>query len=76
MSIPFEDSRKFAADLDSGEPFALYREEFNFPAVRNGYDPVYLCGNSLGLQPKRARALVERELDNWAELAVDGHFHA
>jgi kynureninase len=76
MSFNFVDSRQFAADIDSSEPFAIFREEFNFPSRRNGYDPVYLCGNSLGLQPKRARALVDRELDVWAELAVDGHFHA
>ena len=76
MSIAFEDSREFAADVDRNHPLAEFRERFNFPAERNGYDPVYLCGNSLGLQPKRARAMVEQELDNWEKLAVDGHFHS
>jgi kynureninase len=36
---------------------------------------VYLCGHSLGLQPTAARALVEQELDDWARLGVEGHFH-
>mmetsp|Transcript_854 Transcript_854/g.1953 ORF Transcript_854/g.1953 Transcript_854/m.1953 type:complete len:484 (-) Transcript_854:112-1563(-) len=35
---------------------------------------VYLCGNSLGLQPRKAREYVSEELDKWAELAVEGHF--
>jgi kynureninase len=35
---------------------------------------IYFCGNSLGLQPKGVRADVERELDNWARLGVEGHF--
>ena len=76
MGLKFEDSREYAADIDGGEPFAAYRDRFNFPAIRNGYEPVYFCGNSLGLQPKRAREMVEQELDNWAELGVDGHFHS
>lgn len=37
-------------------------------------DCVYLCGNSLGLQPHRVRAAVQRELDAWAASGVDAHF--
>jgi kynureninase len=37
---------------------------------------LYLCGNSLGLQPKRVRAAVEQELQDWATLGVEGHFKA
>ncbi|KAK0527436.1 Kynureninase (L-kynurenine hydrolase) [Tilletia horrida] len=42
----------------------------------NGDDDnaLYLCGNSLGPQPRRARALVERELGVWASVGVLGHF--
>jgi len=39
-----------------------------------GEEQIYFCGNSLGLQPKHARSMIERELDAWAELAVSGHF--
>ncbi len=36
----------------------------------------YFCGNSLGLQPIMARHYVSEVLNDWAELAVDGHFYA
>jgi kynureninase len=72
----FEDSRQFAERLDQDDPLAGWRDEFNFPLDRNGYAPVYLCGNSLGLQPRRAVDFVEQELHAWRDLAVDGHFHS
>jgi len=74
--MQFEDSRHFAESLDQDDPLARWRAEFNFPLERNGYAPVYLCGNSLGLQPKRAVRFVEEELGNWRDYAVDGHFHS
>jgi kynureninase len=74
MTTRYEDSREFAARMDEEDSLRAFRSKFNFPDSRNGYEPVYLCGNSLGLQPRSARALVEKELDNWARLAVDGHF--
>lgn len=70
----FEDSRDFAAACDSTDALASFRDAFSFPAERNGRAPVYLCGNSLGLQPKRAVEYVRAELDKWADKAVDGHF--
>ena len=36
----------------------------------------YFCGNSLGLQPIMARHYVSEVLNDWSELAVDGHFYA
>ena len=74
MNQHFEDSLEFARQLDREDELAPFRAEFNFPDRRNDSDPVYFCGNSLGLQPKLARTLVEEELDNWARFAVDGHF--
>lgn len=35
---------------------------------------VYLCGNSLGLQPRCTREYVLQDLDKWAEHGVEGHF--
>jgi kynureninase len=35
-----------------------------------------LCGNSLGLQPKITRKYLDQELNDWASLGVEGHFHA
>jgi len=34
----------------------------------------YLCGNSLGLQPKRTREYIESYLSTWSSLGVYGHF--
>ena len=35
-----------------------------------------MCGHSLGLQPKSVRSYVDQELLDWANLGVEGHFHA
>ena len=72
----FEDSREFAVGMDRDDALASFRDQFNFPRHRNGRPPVYLCGNSLGLQPKVAVDYVQHELDNWKDYAVDGHFHS
>jgi len=72
----FEDNKEFARKLDEQDPLRAFREQFNFPQSRDGYSPVYLCGNSLGLQPKLAEKYVLDELANWANYAVDGHFHS
>lgn len=74
--MQYEDNREFATAQDRADPLAEYREQFNFPLKRNGRAPVYLCGNSLGLQPKLAVQYVEEELQNWKNYAVDGHFHS
>lgn len=36
---------------------------------------VYLCGNSLGLQPRALAGEVQRELDVWASIGVEGHWY-
>ena len=35
---------------------------------------IYLCGNSLGLQPRRTADLVQEHLSTWASKGVSGHF--
>ena len=50
-----------------------FRSHFFIPQL-NGRDEIYLVGNSLGLQPKRTVAAVQRELENWQQLGVRGHF--
>lgn len=74
--MQYEDKRAFADSLDREDPLRDFRDRFNFPRDRNGRSPVYLCGNSLGLQPKSAVDYVRNELDNWHNFAVDGHFHS
>ncbi len=62
--------------MDASDPLAGYRTRFLFPKKQNGRDCIYLCGNSLGLQPRTTQAYIEQELRDWAELGVEGHFHA
>lgn len=75
-STPFQATEEFAAAMDAREPLAHFRERFCFPKTESGEDCIYLCGHSLGLQPKTAGAYVEQELRVWARLGVEGHFHA
>jgi kynureninase len=72
----FQTGDAFAAELDRGDPLAHFRERFHFPKTKSGGDCIYLCGHSLGLQPKTAASFIEQELHDWAQLGVDGHFHA
>lgn len=73
---PYSSEESFALALDAGDPLARYRERFHIPADPAGRPTIYFCGNSLGLEPRGARELVERELGAWARLAVDAHFGA
>lgn len=76
MTPPFHSDLAFAREMDAADPLASYRARFLFPKKQNGHDCLYFCGNSLGLQPATAQAYVEQELRDWAELGVEGHFHA
>ncbi len=77
MTVPqFQMGEEFAAAMDARDPLAHFRSRFFIPKTKTGDDCIYLCGHSLGLQPKTASAYVEQELRDWAELGVDGHFHA
>ncbi|KAG2223271.1 hypothetical protein INT45_006997 [Circinella minor] len=79
-------SLELAEHFDKEDSLAKYRNEFAIPIRRNvsGDSPhnasdldkpsVYLCGNSLGLMPKRSRELVMQELDVWAARGVEGHW--
>ncbi|MCH6236060.1 kynureninase [Cognataquiflexum rubidum] len=67
-------SEDFAREMDEKDPLAGFRSRFYFPKV-DGKEAIYFCGNSLGLQPKTTKEYIQKELDNWANLAVDGHFH-
>ena len=72
----YEASLEFARDMDSADSLRSFREQFNLPQAADGRDCVYLCGNSLGLQPKLACRYVQEELEDWGKLAVEGHFRA
>jgi kynureninase len=58
---------------DAADPLSALRERFLLPVGPDG-PAIYLAGQSLGLQPKTARAAIEAELDAWARLGVEAHF--
>lgn len=65
----------FALELDAADPLAPQRDRFHIPVGPDGSPRVYLAGQSLGAQPRSVRDAVEAELDAWASLGVQGHFH-
>ncbi|MDP1727430.1 MAG: kynureninase [Bacteroidota bacterium] len=71
--MEYQNTLAFAQQLDKEDPLASFRNQYYLPQ-KDGKTLVYLCGNSLGLQPKNARAAIEQELNDWARLGVDGHF--
>ncbi len=75
-AIPFQDGEDFALAMDMRDPIAHFRKRFCFPKTKDGEECIYLCGHSLGLQPKSARSYIDQELLEWANLGVEGHFHA
>jgi kynureninase len=72
----FSLDRCFAEEQDRADTLAKLRDEFRLPTRADGSRQVYLCGHSLGLQPKAVASIVEEELDSWAQRAVDGHFES
>src|SRR5687768_12714418 len=76
MLVPFSAAEDFALQLDAENPLRNFREKFHLPLGEDGKPLIYLAGNSLGLMPKSARALIEQELEDWARLAVDAHLGA
>ena len=62
-----------ASELDARDPLASFAAEFHHPQVAAGRKAVYLCGHSLGLQPRAAASYVSEELAEWQRLGVRGH---
>lgn len=60
--------------MDATDSMASFRSHYHIPQ-HDGKDAVYLCGNSLGLQPKKTRQYIEEELKDWETLGVEGHMH-
>ena len=71
----FENSLAFALQSDNEDPLKYFRSKFFLPSEK-GKAVIYLSGHSLGLQPKSVKELVQQELNDWAELGVEGHFSA
>ncbi|KAJ2793424.1 RNA-binding RNA processing protein rpp1, partial [Coemansia furcata] len=78
------DDDHFAQAMDAADPLGHLRSEFEIPTVgqvtgNTGEQAdalcTYLCGNSLGLLPKRSRRILNEEMDEWATKGVVGHHH-
>ncbi|NNC70554.1 MAG: kynureninase [Flavobacteriaceae bacterium] len=76
ISTEFESNLSFAKKLDADDPIMSYRNQFHIPKDEHGNDWIYFTGNSLGLQPKITQKYIQQELDDWAQLGVEGHFRA
>ncbi|NOK16877.1 kynureninase [Corallococcus carmarthensis] len=76
MTAPvYENTDVFAYGLDAKDPLRPLRDEFLFPPAASGAPTIYLAGNSLGLQPRKARKYVQMEMEDWERLGVEGHMH-
>ena len=73
--MKFQNTLQFAQDLDQQDELKKYKSQFIFPQ-HNNKDVIYFTGNSLGLQPKNAKNFVDEVMNDWANLAVEGHFYA
>lgn len=73
--MTFQNTLEFAQQLDNQDELQHYRNQFIFPQ-HNGKNVIYFTGNSLGLQPKSAKTYVDEVMNDWANLAVEGHFYA
>jgi len=70
-------SKDFSENEVKQDSLSSLRSEFFFPTIDESgtkKQSIYLCGNSLGLQPRRTRDYVGEELDKWAKHGVEGHF--
>ncbi len=72
----YKNTEEFAKSLDVDDELKDYRNKFYIPVQKNGEEHVYMCGNSLGLQPKRTKEYLNQELEDWATFGVEGHFNA
>ncbi|MBU0800829.1 MAG: kynureninase, partial [Alphaproteobacteria bacterium] len=72
----FRTDKSYAQALDAADPLRGFRDRFHIPHTKDGAESIYLCGNSLGLQPKATKDALLQELQDWQDLGVEGHFHA
>ncbi|HEK20130.1 kynureninase [Mucilaginibacter sp.] len=70
----YQRNLNFAQELDKQDALGHLRSEFFFPQ-HNNQDAIYLCGNSLGLQPRSVKDYVQQQLNYWEHYAVEGWFN-
>ncbi|EME26473.1 Kynureninase [Galdieria sulphuraria] len=72
-----------ASKLDEQDELSSFREAFHIPCLGEAESTstmekqktkIYLCSNSLGLQPKHTESKLLNHLKTWKNQAVGGHF--
>src|SRR4028119_1561110 len=71
----FESLISSRKDLDQNIDTPCFRNYFYIPFEGKKVTP-YLCGHSLGLQPKSVQTFVNQELESWKNFGVEAHFHS
>ncbi|KAL0488574.1 kynureninase [Acrasis kona] len=59
----------FSSAMDANDPLASFKDMFYVSS-----STIYMCGNSLGLQPKSTAPLMQDAISKWRSKAVKGHF--
>jgi len=62
-----ETAKEGAQRMDKQDPLATYRKKFYLPKNK-----IYMDGNSLGLLSKEAEASLQKVLDQWKRLGIEG----
>jgi kynureninase len=75
LLIDYETEKSFADEMDAKDPLSDFINEFLIPKGSTGKG-IYFLGNSLGVQPKRARKYVESVMCDWEQLGVEAYFDA
>ncbi len=57
----YQNTLAFAQKQDQDDELKAFRAEFLIPK-HDGKEIIYLCGNSLGLQPKNTRQYINEQL--------------
>ena len=68
----FKNSKTFAQKLDEIDDLKKAKSLFLYPRISDYKKTIYLCGNSLGLQPKSVHSHLKNELLLWKNRAVLG----
>ena len=51
-----------AIEMDNNDPLCHFKSRFHFPKYNAKKEYIYLCGNSLGLQPDSTEKYIKEEL--------------
>lgn len=71
-----QNTLQYAQQCDAKDSLSHFRSQFILPTDKEGKPLIYLCGNSLGLQPRLTQEYLQQELNDWGKHGVEGHTDA